>query len=116
MYDIISKTGIFSLRNLMTYRLIGTTITEKIGEQVLDIDYIVPLIKNNHNLHCISCITYDILSTSLLIYVVSYYASREPTTIKKIEKIESYASLKKLVGRTLWIILFIFTKNVEHSS
>jgi protoporphyrinogen oxidase len=30
MYDLISKTGIFSLRNLMAYRLIGNTITEKI--------------------------------------------------------------------------------------
>jgi hypothetical protein len=116
MYDLISKTGIFSLRNLMAYRLIGNTITEKIGEQVLDIDYIIPLIKNNHNLHCISCITYDILSTSLLIYALSYHTSREPTTIKKIEKIERYAELRKLVGKMLWVILFVLTKNVEHAS
>jgi hypothetical protein len=116
MYDLISKTGILSLRNLMAYRLIGNTITEKIGEQVLDIDYIIPLIKNNHNLHCISCITYDILSTSLLIYALSYHASREPTTIKKIEKIERYAELRKLVGKMLWVILFVLTKNVEHAS
>jgi len=119
MYDLISKTGIFSLRNLMTYRFIGTTITEKIGEQVLDIDYIVPLIKNNHNLHCISCITYDILSTSLLIYALSYHVSQEPTTIKKLEKIEKLeqlASLRKIVGKMLWVVLFVLTKNVEHAS
>jgi len=119
MLDIISRTGIFSLRNLMAYRMIGTTITEKIGEHVLDVDFIVPLIENNHNLHCVSCITYDILSTAILMYVLSYHVSREPTTIKKLEKVEkleSFAKMRKIIGKTLWVILFVLTKNIENAS
>uniref|UniRef100_A0A6C0K0L1 Uncharacterized protein n=1 Tax=viral metagenome TaxID=1070528 RepID=A0A6C0K0L1_9ZZZZ len=116
MYDIISKTGLLSLRNLMTYRIIGTTVTEKIGEHVLDMDFIMQLINNRHNLQCLSCITYDILSTSILIYVLSYHFSGEPTTIKKLEKVENLAKLRKLVGKTLWVILFVLTKNVENAT
>jgi hypothetical protein len=119
MYDIITKTGLLSLRNIMTYRMIGNTITEKIGEQVLDLDFILPLLRNNHNLHCLSCITYDILSTSILIYVLSYHASREPDTIKRLEKVEKFETLTKWrrhISKILWVIIYVLTKNVEHTS
>ena len=119
MYDLIAKTGLLSLRNLMTYRMIGNTITEKIGEHVLDVDFIIPLIRNNHNFQCFSCITYDILSTSMLIYILSYQSSREPITIKRLETVEKFETLtkwRKIIGKTLWVILFVLTKNVEHTS
>lgn len=116
MIDIIVKTKLFSLRNLIAYRLIGNTITEKIGEQVLDADFIVSLVKHNHNVHCISCLTYDIFSTAMLIYALSYHTSREPTTIKKLEKVEKLHNLRKLTSSTLWIILFVLTKYVENAS
>lgn len=115
MYDLITKTGLFSLRNMVSYRVIGTTITEKIGERVLDIDFIIPIINNNHNLHCLSCITYDILSTSILLYVLSYHASGELNTIKRLEELGQLTKLRKLVGKTLWVILFVLTKNVENA-
>jgi hypothetical protein len=118
MYDLIAKTGLLSLRNLMTYRMIGNTITEKIGERILDVDFIIPIINNNHNLHCLSCITYDILSTAMLIYILSYHASREPITIKRLETVEKFETLtkmRKLIGKTMWVILFVLTKNVENA-
>ena len=115
MYEVISKTGLFSLRNMVSYRIIGTTVTEKIGEHVLDLDFILPMINNNHNLHCLSCITYDILSTSILIYVLSYHLSVDLPTIKRLEKVEQLAKLRKLVGKALWVILFVLTKNVENA-
>ena len=115
MYDVIAKTGIFSLRNLLSYRMIGTTVSEKLREHVLDLDFIIPLIRNDHNLHCLSCITYDILSTSILIYVITYQASGEITTINRLAKVEKLANLRKLVGKALWVILFVLTKNVENA-
>jgi hypothetical protein len=118
MYDLIAKTGLLSLRNLMTYRMIGNTITEKIGEHVLDTDFIIPFIRNNHNLQCLSCITYDIISTSMLIYVLSYHASREPITIKRLEKVERLEKIKKwrkTIGTIVWVILFVLTKNLENA-
>lgn len=115
MYDVIAKTGLFSLRNMVSYRVIGATVTEKIGEHVLDLDFILPMINNNHNLHCLSCITYDILSTSILLYVLSYHVSGELNTIKRLEKVEQLAKLRKLVGKTLWVIFFVLTKNVENA-
>jgi len=115
MYDLITKTGIFSLRNIVSYRVIGTTVTEKIGEHILDLDFILPLIRNNHNLHCLSCITYDILSTSILLYVLSYNASGELHTTKRLEKLGQLTKLRTLVGKALWVILFVLTKNVENA-
>ena len=119
MHDILSRTGIFSLRNLMAYRVIGSTITEKLGEQLTDIDFIVPVIggfMNPNNLHCLSCISYDILSTALLAYIISFHYKKEVDTLNRIEKLEGLAKLRKIVGKSLWIILFILTKNVEHAS
>jgi len=115
MHELITKSGIFSLRNMLSYRVIGTTITEKLGEHVLDYDFIIPLIRNNHNLHCLSCITYDVLSTSILIYILSYHFSGEHITIKRLEQVETLARLRKMVGKALWVILFILTKNIENA-
>jgi hypothetical protein len=95
--------------------MIGTTVSEKLREHVLDLDFIIPLIRNDHNLHCLSCITYDILSTSILIYVITYQASGEITTINRLAKVEKLANLRKLVGKALWVILFVLTKNVENA-
>lgn len=115
MHELITKSGIFSARNIISYRIIGTTIREKLGEYVLDFDFIIPLIRNNHNLQCLSCITYDILSTSILIYILSYHISGEPQTIKRLEKVENFYKLRKIVGKALWIILFVLTKNVDNA-
>jgi len=115
MYDLITKSGIFSLRNMLSYRVIGTTITEKLGEHVLDYDFIIPLIRNNHNVHCLSCITYDILSTSMLIYILSYHFSGDHMIIKRLEQVETLARLRKKVGKFIWVILFVLTKNVENA-
>jgi len=115
MYDLITKTGIFSLRNMISYRIIGSTITEKIGENVLGLDYLIPLFRNTGNIHCISCISYDVISTAILIYIISFHVSGEPTTIKKFDKVQKLGKLRKFVEKTLWIILFVLTKNLENA-
>ena len=113
MYDLLAKSGIVNVRNILTYRIIGSTIAEKIGENVLDAEYIISFIQNTHDFHCISCITYDILSSSLLVYALSYYISQTPVVSKKLEKIEKFSQLKKQVGKTIWVLLFVLSKYVE---
>jgi hypothetical protein len=114
MYDILVKTGLLSLRNIISYRIIGNTITETLREHVMDIDFIIPMIQN-HNFHCISCIAYDALSTSMLMYILSQHVSGELDSIKRFDKITNLAKLRRLVGKTLWVILFVLTKRVENA-
>jgi hypothetical protein len=115
MYNFISKTGLFSLRNLISYRIIGGTITEKIGEQLLDFNVLAPFIRSNINLHCLSCISYDILSTSILVYILTYNISGKLSSVKRFDKVEELSTLRKTVEKIVWIILFVITKNVENA-
>lgn len=114
MHDILVRTGLLSLRNIVSYRIIGNTITETLREHVLDIDFIIPLIQN-HNFHCINCIVYDALSTYMLMYILSQHVSGELDTIKRFDKITNLAKLRRLVGKMLWVILFVLTKRVENA-
>jgi hypothetical protein len=114
MNEIITRTGIFSLRNMLTYRVIGSTITEKIREHLLDLQFISPVI-NNSNIHCISCITYDIFSSSMLLYVLSFHISGELNTMKRLEKYQKLGNMRTFLSKTLWILVFVLTKNIENA-
>lgn len=120
MYNIITRTGLFSLRNLISYRVIGSTIVGKIGENVIDLEFVMRSLKNSNNiqignLHCISCITYEFISTAILIYAVSIQVSGENNTIKRLENIESLGTLRRFVEKFVWIIFFVLTKNMENA-
>lgn len=117
MHDIITKTGLFSLRNMVSYRIIGSTIADKLGKHVLDLEFIVKSFRNSGNLHCISCITYDFISTAILAYAISFHFSGEGDTIKRLDRIKPLGSskLRKFVEKTIWIILYILTKNMENA-
>lgn len=114
MHEILVRSGLLSLRNIVSYRIIGNTVTETIREHILDVDFIIPMIQN-HNFHCISCIAYDALSTSILMYILSQHATGEVDTIKRLDKITNLAKLRKMVGKMLWVILFVLTKRVENA-
>jgi hypothetical protein len=111
----------FSLRNLISYRVIGSTIAGKVGEHVLDLEFVMNSIKissssiSSGNLHCISCITYEFMSTVILVYAISIHISGEDNTIKRLENVEYFSKLRRFVEKTVWIILFVLTKHVENA-
>lgn len=119
MYNIITRMGLFtpfSLRNLISYRVIGSTIAGKIGENVLDLEFAMNSISSsNGNLHCISCITYDFISTAILVYAISIHISGENDKIRRLENVEYFGKLSRFVKKTVWIILFVLTKHVENA-
>jgi hypothetical protein len=116
MYNIITRTGLFSLRNLISYRVIGSTIVGKIREQMIDLEFIMRHIRSSSiNLHCINCITYDFISTAIIVYAFSIYISGEDNTLKRFENLEHLGKLRRFVEKTIWIILFVLTKNLENA-
>ena len=114
MNELITRTGIFSMRNMLAYRVIGTTIQEKIVEHLLDLQFIAPII-NKRNIHCLSCVLYDVLSSSLLLYILSFHISGELHTVKRLEKYKQLGEMRMFLSKTWWILLFVLTKNIENA-
>jgi hypothetical protein len=99
---------------MLTYRIIGSAVTEQIGDLVLDIKFVSNIFSHS-NLQCISCITYDVFSSAILLYILSFHISGEPNTVKRFETVAELGTLKKYLSKALWIILFVLTKNVENA-
>jgi hypothetical protein len=98
-----------SIRNILYYRVVGSTILEKISIQYVQENVITPV---NHSLdfHCYSCLISDFLFTSIIIYTLTMRFNREQT---KINNISTFSDVKTKVEQILWIIFFILTKNVQ---
>jgi hypothetical protein len=120
MRDLMIKTGILSLRNIISYKIIGNTIAETIREHILDLDVIIPALTTNHNIHCINNILFDMISTAILLYILAYNIQRESsTTTTKIQRLENMtedsSSLRRVIEKTVWILFYILTKNIENA-
>lgn len=119
MRDLMIKTGILSLRNMISYKIIGNTIAETIRTQLVDIDVIIPALTANHNIHCINSILFDMISTSILLYILADNIKREPQTttkIKRLDHIVETGSLRRVIEKTVWILFYILTKNIENAT
>jgi hypothetical protein len=118
MRDVLIKTGLLSLRNIISYKIIGNTISETIRTQILDIDVIIPAITTNHNIHCINNIILDIIFTAILLYILADNIKRDlPTTTKinRLDHIVETSALRRIIEKTLWILFYILTKNIENA-
>ena len=111
------KTGILSLRNIISYKIIGNTISETIRSQLVDIDVIIPVLTTNHNIHCMNNILFDIISTAILLYILADNIKREPQTqIQRLDHIVETSSLRRVIEKTVWILFYILTKNIENAT
>ena len=117
MRDLMIKTGILSLRNIISYKIIGNTISETIRSQLVDIDVIIPTLTTNHNIHCINNILFDIISTAILLYILADNITREsPPKIQRLDHIVETSSLRRVIEKTVWILFYILTKNIENAT
>ena len=119
MRDLMIKTGILSLRNIISYKIIGNTISETIRTQLVDIDVIIPALTTNHNIHCINNILFDMISTAILLYILADNINREPQTAAKIQRLDHIvetSSLRRVIEKTVWILFYILTKNIENAT
>lgn len=117
MRDVLIKTGILSLRNIISYKIIGNTISETIRTQILDLDVIIPAITTNHNIHCINNIIFDMTSTAILLYVLADNIKKElpATKINRLDDIVETSGLRLVIEKTVWILFYIITKNIENA-
>jgi len=119
MRDLMIKTGILSLRNMLSYKIIGNTISETVRRELVDIDVLIPALTTNHNIHCINSILFDMTSTAILLYILADNITREPQTITKIQRLDhivDMSSLRRVIEKTVWILFYILTKNIENAT
>jgi hypothetical protein len=118
MRYLLIKTGILSLRNIISYKIIGNTISETIRTQILDLDIIIPALTTNHNIHCINNIVFDLTSTAILLYILADNIKRDLPTTTKIQRLDNIVdvhSLRRVIEKTMWILFYILTKNIENA-
>jgi len=116
MRDLLIKTGILSLRNIISYKIIVNTISETIRTQILDIDVIIPVITTNHNIHCINSILFDMTSTAILLYLLADTIKGEPNTTERLDHIVETSSVRRVIQKTIWILFYILMKNIENAT
>ena len=116
MRDLLIKTGLLNLRNIISYKIIGNTISETIRTQILDIDVIIPAITTNHNIHCINNILIDMTSTAILLYILARNTTGEPNTTERLDHIVETSALRRVIEKTVWILFYILTKNIENAT
>jgi len=106
MFDLITKV---SIREMYTARMIIATTIDKLSFNY--VENILTPINNSMNLHCYTCIITDVITTSIMVYIL---LSRVNGELSKLESIKPLTPIKRKAEEIIFIILFIFTKNVEN--
>lgn len=109
----IRQTG---LQNIIATRAFITTITEKINTEVISETNILNELSNAQYSHHIENMFYIAIYTGVLYSAIVYFTySKETTQIEKLNNFEMFSNTKKKVNILLFIIILLFTKNIENS-
>ena len=104
---------------MISYKIIGNTIAETVRRELVDIDVLIPALTTNHNIHCINSILFDMTSTAILLYILADNIKRESQTTTKIQRLDhivDMSSLRRVIEKTIWILFYILTKNIENAT
>lgn len=109
----IRQTG---LQNIIATRAFITTITEKINTEVISETNILNELSNAQYSHHIENMFYIAIYTGVLYSAIVYFTySKETTQIEKLNNFEMFSNTKKKVNILLFIIILLFTKNIENA-
>lgn len=104
------------LQNIIATRAFITTLTEKINTEIISDNNLLNEISNAQYSNHIENIFYIAIYTAVLYSAIIYFTySKETTQIEKLNNIEMFSNTKKKVNILLFIIILLFTKNIENA-
>jgi hypothetical protein len=109
------------LRTLLSSRIAFSAVTEKMGMEMVNDNVGVNISMNVVNFisqQCNSCKSIDILSMTILFagILILRNNSIAYSNSKRIESIDDdFVVLRKNVSSFIWVVLIVFTKNIENA-
>lgn len=104
------------LQNIIAIRAFIITLTEKINTEIISDNNLLNEISNAQYSNHIENIFYIAIYTAVLYSAIIYFTySKETTQIEKLNNIEMFSNTKKKVNILLFIIILLFTKNIENA-
>lgn len=107
------------LRTLLSSRIIASAVVEKMGTEIVNDNVGVNVGMNLVNFmaqQCYSCKSYDLLSLAILFGGILILRNNGvgASNVKRIESIDDdFSVMRKNVSDLVWVILIVFTKNIE---
>ena len=107
------------LRTLLSSRIAASAIVEKMGMELVNDNVGINIGMNFVNFmaqQCYSCKSYDVLSLSILFVGILILRNNGVSSAKRIESMDDdFSIIRKNVSNFIWVILIVFTKNIENA-
>ena len=118
---LIIEPNFIPLRTLLSSRIIATAAVEKMGVEMVNDNVGVNIGMNVINFisqQCYNCKSMDILSFAILFAGILILRNNTVgySNSKRIESMDNdFVVLRKNVSSFIWIVLIVFTKNIENA-
>lgn len=109
------------LRTLLSSRIVASTVVEKMGMEIVNDNFGMNVGMNMMNFmaqQCYSCKSYDLLSLSILFAGILILQNNGGglLNMKRLGTIDDdFSVIRKSVSNMVWVILIVFTKNIENA-
>ena len=109
------------LRTLLSSRIIASAVVEKMGTEIVNDNVGVNVGMNLVNFmaqQCYSCKSYDLFSLLILFGGILILRNNGvgASNVKRIESMDDdFSVMRKNVSDLVWVILIVFTKNIENA-
>jgi len=112
------------LRTLLSSRIVASTVVEKMGTEIVNDNVGVNIgisMVNYMAQQCYSCKSFDLFSLLILFGGILILRSNGGgaagvSNAKRIESIDDdFSVIRKNVSDLVWVILIVFTKNIENA-
>jgi hypothetical protein len=109
------------LRTLLSSRIVASAVVEKMGTEIVNDNVGMNVGMNLVNFmaqQCYSCKSYDVLSLLILFGGILILRNNGAwgSNVKRIESMDDeFSVIRKNVSDLVWVILIVFTKNIENA-
>ena len=109
------------LRTLLSSRIVASAVVEKMGTEIVNDNVGVNVgmtLMNFMAQQCYSCKSYDLLSLAILLGGILILRNNGvgASNAKRIESMDDdFSVIRKNVSDLVWVILIVFTKNIENA-
>ena len=109
------------LRTMLSSRIIASAVVEKMGTEIVNDNVGVNVGMNLVNIlaqQCYCCKSFDLLSLLILFGGILILRNNGvgASNVKRIESMDDdFSVIRKNVSDLVWVILIVFTKNIENA-
>jgi hypothetical protein len=109
------------LRTLLSSRIVASAVVEKMGTEIVNDNVGMNVGMNLVNFmaqQCYSCKSYDVFSLLILFGGILFLRNNGVggSNVKRIESMDDeFSVIRKNVSDLVWVILIVFTKNIENA-